>query len=129
MGVALLGGFGDLNVDRTNQANGEKGDNSNATALALKPSALLRLRVPELKQKLLDAGVDLRKHPEAVEKKVSRVLLCSALGGNYKMFGSVLVRCGLFIENVFLDSKLETSATVENQETFFAFVPGQTPRN
>lgn len=70
MGVALLGGFGDLNVDRSNQGGDAAAKDGNSTALALKPSALLRLRVPELKQKLKDAGVDLTKHPAAVEKKV-----------------------------------------------------------
>lgn len=69
MGVALLGGFGDLNVDRNQDADAS-GKDGNSTALAVRPSALLRLKVPELKQKLKAAGVDLAKHPAAVEKKV-----------------------------------------------------------
>lgn len=74
MGVALLGGFGDLNVDRSSK----EGDKAAAaakmggasTALALQSSDLLKLRVPELKKKLVGAGVDLAKYPGAVEKKV-----------------------------------------------------------
>lgn len=72
VGVALLGGFGDLNVERNNQGADAAGKDGSSTALALKPSALLRLKVPELKQKLKSAGVDLAKHPAAVEKKVRR---------------------------------------------------------
>lgn len=70
MGVALLGGFGDLNVDRAGQG-GAEANKSNSTALAIPSSELLKLRVPELKKKLKDAGVDLRRHPGAVEKKVT----------------------------------------------------------
>ncbi|CAM9823752.1 unnamed protein product, partial [Sphacelaria rigidula] len=69
VGVALLGGFGDLNVERNNQGADAAGKDGSSTALALKPSALLRLKVPELKQKLKSAGVNLAKHPAAVEKK------------------------------------------------------------
>lgn len=65
-----MGGFGDLNVDRSNQGGDATAKDGNSTTLALRPSALLRLRVPELKQKLKDVGVDLAKHPAAVEKKV-----------------------------------------------------------
>lgn len=71
VGVALLGGFGDLNADRKQSGAGaDKAGGS--TALALSSWELTRLRVPELKKKLKEAGVDLRRHPEAVEKKASR---------------------------------------------------------
>lgn len=73
VGVALLGGFGDLNVDRSAK-DGGGGDPSKAatsTALTLPPAELMKLRVPELKKKLAGAGVDLAKYPGAVEKKVS----------------------------------------------------------
>ena len=68
MGVALLGGFGDLNVDRPGTTGGAKGEAS--TALTLQPSELMRLRPIEIKKKLKDVGVDLAKHPGALEKKV-----------------------------------------------------------
>lgn len=86
MGVALLGGFGDLNVDRSardgdpSQKNGGGAaagaagsggaPNSTSTSLVLAPTDLMKLRVPELKKKLVEAGVDLANIPRAVEKKV-----------------------------------------------------------
>lgn len=79
MGVALLGGFGDLNVDRStrdgdpSQKTGD-GATATSTALALQPGELMKLRVPELKKKLVSAGVDLAKFPAAVEKKVGNFL-------------------------------------------------------
>lgn len=79
MGVALLGGFGDLNVDRSTR-DGEPSQKTGgaatatSTALALQPGELMKLRVPELKKKLLSAGVDLAKFPAAVEKKVGNFL-------------------------------------------------------
>lgn len=74
MGVALLGGFGDLNVDRSASKGEAAGNTSPAketsTAITLQPADLLRMRAAELKKKLKEAGVDLSKHPGAVEKKV-----------------------------------------------------------
>lgn len=70
VGVALLGGFGDLNVDRSSK-EGEKAATATAsTALTVQSGELLKLRVPELKKKLVEAGVDLRKYPGTVEKRV-----------------------------------------------------------
>ena len=73
VGVALLGGFGDLNVDRSSK-DGEKAAAEKAggksTALTVQSGELLKLRVPELKKKLVEAGVDLKKYPGTVEKKV-----------------------------------------------------------
>lgn len=76
MGVALLGGFGDLNVDRSakdgdaasKSKQGEAG--SESRALAVQPGELMKLRVPELKKKLVEAGVELARHPGVVEKRV-----------------------------------------------------------
>lgn len=75
MGVALLGGFGDLNVDRSagKHNDNDKGNDKGApttTAITLQASELFKMRAPELKKKLREAGVDLSKHPGAVEKKV-----------------------------------------------------------
>lgn len=73
VGVALLGGFGDLNVDRSGGSKGDDADKDkgkNSTALVIPPSELLKMRPPELKKKLREAGVDLAKYPWAVEKKV-----------------------------------------------------------
>lgn len=86
MGVALLGGFGDLNVDRSTRegdpspktrdraagvgVGATPNSTGTSTALTLQPGELLKLRVPELKKKLVEAGVDLAKYPGAVEKKV-----------------------------------------------------------
>ena len=72
--MALLGGFGDLNVDRSSKdgdkaAAGDKTGGS-STALTIPTGELLKLRVPELKKKLVEAGVDLKKYPGTVEKKV-----------------------------------------------------------
>lgn len=76
MGVALLGGFGDINVDRSSKDGGDTTASSGSgtpgsTALAIPQGELMKLRVPELKKKLADAGVDLAKYPGAVEKTVS----------------------------------------------------------
>eukprot|EP00903_Cladosiphon_okamuranus_P009432 g8993.t1 len=72
VGVALLGGFGDLNVDRSSKdgdkATAEKAGGT-STALTVQSGELLKLRVPELKKKLVEAGVDLKKYPGTVEKK------------------------------------------------------------
>lgn len=76
VGVALLGGFGDLNVDRSGGTKGDDADKgNNSTALIVPPSELLKMRAPELKKKLREAGVDLAKYPWAVEKKVRTGLL------------------------------------------------------
>lgn len=71
--MALLGGFGDLNVDRSSKDKDKDKDNTGgaSTALTIPSGQLLKLRVPELKKKLMEAGVDLRKYPGAVEKKVN----------------------------------------------------------
>lgn len=69
----MLGGFGDLNVDRSatsGDAKAAAGKGGASTALTLQPAELMRLRPLELKKKLKDVGVDLAKHPGAVEKKV-----------------------------------------------------------
>ena len=76
MGFALLGGFGDLNADRSatsGDAKAATGTGGASTALTLQPAQLMRLRPLELKKKLKDVGVDLAKHPGAVEKKVGVV--------------------------------------------------------
>ena len=75
VGVALLGGFGDLNVDRKATAADAKGEAS--TALALQPADLMKMRPIELKKKLKEVGVELAKHPGAVEKKVG---VCASKG-------------------------------------------------
>ncbi|CAB1105130.1 unnamed protein product [Ectocarpus sp. CCAP 1310/34] len=71
VGVALLGGFGDINVDRSSKDGGDTSAGSGtpgSTALAIPQGELMKLRVPELKKKLAEAGVDLAKYPGAVEK-------------------------------------------------------------
>ena len=70
--MALLGGFGDLNVDRSGGKGGsaENGGRKPSTALTIPPAELLKMRAPELKKKLKEVGVDLAKYPWAVEKKV-----------------------------------------------------------
>lgn len=76
MGVALLGGFGDLNVDRSardadpTQKGGAPNSTATSAALVVQPGELMKLRVPDLKKKLVEAGVDLARFPGAVEKKV-----------------------------------------------------------
>lgn len=75
VGVALLGGFGDLNVDRSSRDGDTAATTGGAsTALALQSGELLKMRVPELKKKLVEAGVDLKKYPGAVEKKVCQMV-------------------------------------------------------
>lgn len=78
--MALLGGFGDLNVDRSSK-DGDKAaadkTGGTSTALTVRSADLLKLRVPELKKKLVEAGVDLKKYPGTVEKKVRRGVLCA----------------------------------------------------
>eukprot|EP00752_Nemacystus_decipiens_P010629 g9467.t1 len=73
VGVALLGGFGDLNVDRSSKdgekAAADKAGGSSTALTAQQCGEVLKMRVPELKKKLVEAGVDLKKHPGAVEKK------------------------------------------------------------
>ncbi|CAM9816334.1 unnamed protein product [Discosporangium mesarthrocarpum] len=63
VGVALLGGFGDINVDR-----GASGGTGMNIAWA-NPEDLQRMRVGDLKKKLKEAGVNLAAHTGVVEKK------------------------------------------------------------
>ncbi|CAM9374487.1 unnamed protein product, partial [Hapterophycus canaliculatus] len=77
VGVALLGGFGDLNVDRSAKdgdaaskaKEGAAEAGSDSRALALQAGDLMKLRVPDLKKKLVEAGVELARYPGVVEKK------------------------------------------------------------
>lgn len=73
VGVALLGGFGDLNVDRAGAGDAATSGKtqSKSTALMVQRADLMKLRVPELKRKLKEVGVDLTKHAGPLEKKVS----------------------------------------------------------
>lgn len=66
--MALLGGFGDLNVDRSAGKGGAAG--SGSSALTVQPAELMKMRAAELRRRLKGVGVDLAKHPEAIEKKV-----------------------------------------------------------
>lgn len=70
VGVALLGGFGDLNVDRS--AGKGDGAGSSSSALTVQPAELMKMRAAELRRRLKGVGVDLAKHPGAIEKKVCR---------------------------------------------------------
>lgn len=72
--MALLGGFGDLNVDRS--AGKGDGAGSASSALTVQPAELMKMRAAELRRRLKGVGVDLSKHPGAIEKKVCRGVRC-----------------------------------------------------
>ncbi|CAM9439260.1 unnamed protein product [Laminaria digitata] len=97
VGVALLGGFGDLNVDRSatsGDAKAAAGKGGASTALTLQPAELMRLRPLELKKKLKDVGVDLAKHPGAIEKKDLVELYTRAVQNGAKPSKSAVVGNG-----------------------------------
>jgi cation-transporting ATPase 13A1 len=71
VGVALLSGFGDLNVDRGEGAGPDgEGGGEGGTAIMTRAQLeeLQRLRPSELKKKLRVLGVALEQHPQVVEK-------------------------------------------------------------
>lgn len=78
VGVALLSGFGDVNVDKGEDGNKKKGAKQNAltdastniTILSPQERQAVRLGpVWALKAKLVALGVDLKKYPELTEKE------------------------------------------------------------
>ena len=82
VGVALLSGFGDVNVDKGEDGNKKKGHKgSNGISSAIAPSENVTVLSPKerqaarlgpvwmLKTKLTALGVDLKKYPELTEKE------------------------------------------------------------
>ncbi|CAM9266079.1 unnamed protein product [Choristocarpus tenellus] len=85
VGVALLSGFGDLNVDRGGTAGG--GGSGGGLLTRSQIEELQRLRVIDLKRKLKEVGVDLARHPGIVEKKDLIELYCAKVQQNASKAG------------------------------------------
>ena len=76
VGVALLSGFGDVNVDKGEDSNKKKSDSGDIASppniTIISPQELQAVRVGpvwKLKAKLVALGVDLSRYPELTEKE------------------------------------------------------------